>query len=324
MPIFNIFLSLFAPVPSSPSIVVVGGYGNGNGGSALNALQNPLAIAISANRTLYVVDSDNQRVLKLNDGSLTGEIVAGTGTAGSTNDRLNNPTGIFVDAASNVYVTDTNNFRVMRWARNATTGVRVAGTGSSGNTLSTFTAGSAVYVDAQENLYLSDYVNHRIMKWTPNMTNAVLVAGTGTSGSGNIQLNTPYGFDIDEANAYLYVADSSNNRIQRFQLNVSTVGVTVAGGNGAGSGSHQLNGPISVCVSKVTNAIYITDAGNGRVQRWYVGAANGSTIIGSGATVANYSTPLSAGAADLRLSSKEEYLYVSESARNRVLRYKLF
>jgi hypothetical protein len=44
--------------------VTVGGYGNGTGGNANNALQNPWGLAIDANDIVYVADYGNARVMK--------------------------------------------------------------------------------------------------------------------------------------------------------------------------------------------------------------------------------------------------------------------
>jgi sugar lactone lactonase YvrE len=210
----------------------------------------------------------------------------------------------------------------MFWLQNASAGVKLAGTGASGSALNNFGTLSGLFVDSQGNIYVCDVTNNRIMKFTPNVTNAVIVGGTGGFGSNSYQLNTPYGLYLDEVNLYLYVADYNNNRIQRYQVGVSTNGSTVAGGNGQGSASNQLNLPYSVCVSKITNAIYIADSGNHRVQRWNSGATNGVTIVGSGATLYNYTTSLQ-GPMDIRLSNNEDYLFVSEMNFNRVWRFEL-
>jgi DNA-binding beta-propeller fold protein YncE len=42
----------------------VAGYGNGSSGSANNALNNPWGLAVGTNDTLYVSDTNNNRVMK--------------------------------------------------------------------------------------------------------------------------------------------------------------------------------------------------------------------------------------------------------------------
>jgi sugar lactone lactonase YvrE len=309
-------------VASMQTATIAAGNANGAGGSSLSALQSPTGISVGIDDSLYVSDHGNNRVIKFPEGSLTGSIVAGTGVAGNTTSQLNGPTGVYVDTSFNVYVADSNNYRVMFWRNNASVGVQVAGTGISGNTLSSFGILAGLFVDAQGNIYVCDSNNDRVMKFTPNVTNAVIVAGTGSAGSGSNQLNNPYGVYFDDVNSYLYVADYHNNRIQRYHVGVSTNGTSVAGGNGQGSASNQLNLPYSVCVSKITNDIYIADSGNNRVQLWNSGATSGVTIAGNGALFNNLSTPLQ-GSMDIKLSVNDTYLFVSETSANRVWRFQL-
>jgi len=318
--ILIIYFSVIAT--SIETATIAAGNTNGASGSSLNALQDPLGISVGPDNSLYISDYGNDRVIKLQQGYLNGSIVAGIGVGGNSANQLNGPTGLYVDVSSNIYVADALNYRIMFWPNNSSTGLKVAGNGISGSTLSTFNIVSGLFVDSQRNIYLCDPYNHRVMKFTQNVTNAVIVAGTGSAGSGSNQLNTPFGIYFDEINSYLYVADYNNNRIQRYHVGVSTNGTSVAGGNGQGSASNQLSNPCSVCVSKITNAIYIADSSNNRVQRWSSGATSGVTIAGNGASTSNYSTSLQ-GSMDIRLSINDTYLFVSESLSNRVCRFEL-
>ncbi|CAF0747868.1 unnamed protein product [Adineta steineri] len=309
-------------LPSIQVGTVVAGNANGTSGNALTTLNFPAAITIGIDNSIYVSEYHNNRVLQFQEGSLTGSLVAGTGIAGSTTNQLNGPTGVYVDTSLNIYVTDSVNYRIMFWQKNSSFGVRVAGTGSSGNTLSTFGLAAGLFVDSQKNIYLCDKYNNRVMRFSPNITNAIIVGGTGVVGNGTQQLNAPISLYFDEVNSYLYVSDSNNHRIQRYHVGVSINGTTVAGGNGQGSGSNQLNTPYSLWISTINNYIYITDTGNNRVQRWSFGAIYGLTIIGNGAIIRNDSTSLQ-GNADIRLSMNGSSLFVSEVTYNRIWRFQL-
>ena len=300
---------------------IVAGLANGTSGNSPEALSTPLSIALDGDQSLYVSDYDNHRVIKLLTGSLLGSTVAGTGVAGSGLDQLNRPTGVFVDASFNLYVVDSLNYRVMLWQRNASFGIKVAGSGSQGNTLSSFAFATGLYVDSHGCIYLCDSGNHRVIRWVPNATNSVIVAGTGVAGGGSQKLSYPFGIDFDEANSYLYVADYVNHRIQRFAVNVSLDGATVAGGNGAGSGADRLDSPYAVYASRTSNYIYVTDYGNNRIQKWISQASSGMTVIGSGSTIANYSVSIQ-GPADIKLSFNEDFIFFSEATLNRVWRFK--
>jgi sugar lactone lactonase YvrE len=159
------------------------------------------------------------------------------------------------------------------------------------------------------------------MKWAPNATSGTMVAGTGLVGNGNNQLNRPYGLYLDEINSHLYIADLNNHRIQRYTLGIISNGSTVAGGNGAGSRSNQLNSPYAVCLSK-TGVIYIANSSNERIQRWSPGVIYGVTIAGIAGVIGTNKTLLSKPG-NVALSLNETYLYVSEMNNHRVLRFKL-
>ena len=90
------------------------------------------------------------------------------------------------------------------------------------------------------------------------------VAGGQGNGAGISQLNRPFGIYVDDA-GNVYVADSYNNRIQKWAPG-SLTGITVAGGNGGGPAANQLLAPEGIFVDKSGN-MYITDLGNSRVQK---------------------------------------------------------
>lgn len=172
-----------------------------------------------------------------------------------------------------------------------------------------------VRIDNKGNLYASDYSNSRVMRWALNSTgNGTIVAG-GTLGSGPWSLHNLRQIDFDPTYQYLYITDSSNDRIQMYNL-VNTTGtpVTVAGGNGIETAANQLYHPNSIYVSPKTGAIYIADAFNHRIQRWNVGSIEG--VSGNGATELNYPSGVA-------LDINETFLYVSDYANHRVQRFRL-
>lgn len=315
-------LCLYLAALSLQSGTTVAGNTNGTAGTALSALDQPWGFAFDPDGSLFVGEFGNHRVVKLQEGSLLGSIVAGTGIVGNSARQFNAVTVIIVDESLNMYVADSFNCRVMLWRHNSTIGVIVAGTGICSNTPSTFAGTAGLAVDSQKTIYLSDQNNNRIMKWKQNATSGTLVAGTGVAGNGSHQLNQPYGVHHDELNSYLYVIDAFNHRIQRYYLANTTNVITVAGGNGSGSGNHQLNFPTGLCISSKTGDIYIADMDNHRIQRWSPKATSGVTIVG--VTGINGTAPtLLNGPVAVALSPNETFLYVSDRRNNRVQRFKL-
>ncbi|CAF2818268.1 unnamed protein product [Rotaria sp. Silwood2] len=59
----------------------------------------------------------------------------------------------------------------------------------------------------------------------------------------------------------------------------NVTGVTVAGGNGAGSELNELNGPLGLFVDDDA-AVYVADTWNDRIVKWVPGASIGSVVAG--------------------------------------------
>ncbi|CAF1143376.1 unnamed protein product [Rotaria sordida] len=100
-------------------------------------------------------------------------------------------------------------------------------------------------------------------------------------------------------------------------------GIAVAGGNGAGPESSQLNYPRAVVVSYKNGAIYVSDSHNNRVQRWEMNASYGVTIAGSPSGQSGSSASLLFYPTGLALDPNETYLFVCDTGNNRVQRFRL-
>jgi DNA-binding beta-propeller fold protein YncE len=307
---------------SLPSGVTVAGYGNGTAGTDTLGLWSPASIYLMPNNDFYVSESSNNRVTRFSNGSRVGQILAGNGTAGASLTQFNYPEGIYVDTLTKgFFVAEYGNSRVQFWGANATQGKTIVNSSSSPSLSST----SGIRLDVQGNIYVSDTGHHRVVCWPRNATTGIVVAGNGTAGSGNQFLNQPFQIDLDVNGTYIYIADRYNHRIQRWKLPMNgsaaaTTGVTVAGGNGSGSGMNQLNKPQGVYVSRKTGNVYIADTGNNRIQLWAVNATEGVTIAGG-----SYGTGPNGfnGPTGVALDVSETYLYVADQANHRVQRFNI-
>ena len=116
----------------------------------------------------------------------------------------------------------------------AVTGVAVAGNNGVGYSAGQLNFPLGIWVDANENVYVADNMNNRIQEWAPGASTGVTVVGSSST------LWQPAGLFID-GSGNIWVADMGNNRVVEFPAgsNVNTVGVTVAGGNGAGTAANQ-------------------------------------------------------------------------------------
>jgi len=105
---------------TSGIITTVAGNGtdgySGDGGPATQAQLNyPDGVEVDAADNLYIVDSHNHRIRKVDAGG------AGNGTDGYSGDggpatqaQLNYPDGVVVDTAGNLYIADRYNYRVRK------------------------------------------------------------------------------------------------------------------------------------------------------------------------------------------------------------------
>ncbi|MCP2297176.1 NHL repeat-containing protein [Nocardia amikacinitolerans] len=111
---------------------------SGDNQLAVNAeLQDPDGVAVDGPGNLYIADTGNQRVRRVDHATGVITTVAGTGTGGYNGDNqpainanLNVPEGVAVDGAGNLYISDENNQRVRRVDHATGVITTVAGTGN--------------------------------------------------------------------------------------------------------------------------------------------------------------------------------------------------
>ncbi len=292
-------------IDAAGNITTVAGGAIGDGGPATAAqLTIPRGVAADGSGNLYIADTNNERIRKVD--AATGNIatVAGTGEQGYSGDngaataaQLSYPTGVEADRSGNLYIADAFNFRIRKVDAEGNIAT-VAGDGTGGFSGDSGPATAAqlnvpygVAPDGAGNLYIADTDNHRIRK-IDAAGNIATVAGTGQQGYGGdsgaataAQLNSPYGVAPDES-GNLYIADTGNHRIRKVDAagNITTVagdGTSGFSGDNGPAIAAQLNAPFSVALDE-SGHLYIADAGNHRI-RW-VDAADGNiaTVAGTG------------------------------------------
>lgn len=229
----------------------------GDGGPATSAkLHNPRRIHVDASGNIYLLDTTNQRVRKVDASTGVITTIAGNGEEGFNGDgpgtqaSLQIPWGggLATDASGNLYISDQGN-NILRkvdaqtghiqtimgnetgWGYRRALDGRLAG-GIEINSIQDLS------VDPSGNVYIADQGDDKI--WKVDATTGIIttLAGTGQGGfSGDggpatsAQINNPRGVYAD-ASGNVYIGDRSNHRIRK----VDTAGIitTIAGGNAAG------------------------------------------------------------------------------------------
>ena len=224
------------------------GYVNSTDGTGDTATFNLPAAVTTDGTFLYVADTGNNSIRKVEISSGSVTLIAGstTGIAGSIDSlngsdaRFNQPTGITTDG-TNLYVADSGNNTIRKIVISSGAVVTLAGAaataGSSDSTDNTgttarFNQPARIATDGS-NLYVTDFRNGTVRKIVIATGAVTTIAGiAGTHGSADTApgvvatLNQPNGITTDGKN--LYVTDSFNNTVRI--IDISTGDVTTMPG----------------------------------------------------------------------------------------------
>ncbi|HTK07122.1 MAG TPA: NHL repeat-containing protein [Ktedonobacteraceae bacterium] len=326
-----------------------------NGGRTASSLSAPRGIALDSSGNLYVVDTNNNRVLYYTAGSTTATRVYGQGgsfTTGTYNNggrsanSLGRPTGVTVDSSGNVYIADNLNNRVLYYAAGSTTATRVYGqdgsfttANSASITATSLNTPAAVALDSSGNVYIADTNNNRVLYYVAGSTTATRIYGQGgsftTANNSDVNatsLNLPQGVAVDSS-GNVYIADSSNNRVLYYVLG-STTATRVYGQGGSfttnttntgGRTANSLSLPLSVIVDSGGN-LYVADTSNHRVLYYVAGSTTATRVYGQGGsfTTGTYYGNASAsnlyGSQSIAVDSSGN-LFTVDTNNNRVLYY---
>jgi trimeric autotransporter adhesin len=271
------------------------GYAGDFGPAASGVLHSPSGLSFDAAGSLYIADSGNDAVRKIDPA--TGQIstFAGNGVAAYSGDgglassaSLHTPEDVALNDENSLFISDSANNALRRIDATSFVITSAAGNGSAGSTgngglaVNALLSGpDAVAVNTAGDVYIADNANNVIRKISADGKNITAVAGTGVAGfSGDggpatsAKVNSPQGLAVDSA-GNLYIADSANNVFRKVSASTQNV-TTLAGdkvGNAAGytgdSGaatSALLHTPTHPALDAAGN-IYFSDSANGVVRK---------------------------------------------------------
>lgn len=260
----------------------------GDGAVATSArLNHPSGLYVDGSGTIYIADSDNNRIRKvLTSGviiTIAGNSMGYSGDGGiATSAQLWNPTGLYVNASGDVFIADANNNRIRKIT--ASTGIitTIAGGGSvlgDGGLATNAKLNNpvGVWVDVSDNVYIADLGNYRVRKITASTGIITTIAGDGTTNfsiDGVLATSTaidPLGVSVD-GYGNIYTISTAGSRVRK--INSSTGIINTIAGNGnlgfSGDGGIAKNAQInasSPCGIWAGNGdVFIPDTENNRVR----------------------------------------------------------
>jgi DNA-binding beta-propeller fold protein YncE len=172
-----------------------------------------------------------------------------------------------------LYAVDRDGNRIQVFNKN---GTFLFKWGSKGTGNGQFNVPYSVDADSQGNVWVADRGNYRIQKFD-NHGNFIFKFGNEDGhSSAPGKFDNPRQVAVDKDVKFLYVADSKNNRIQKFYAN----GTFVKSWGTKGTGPGQFNLVISVIIDSKGNII-ANDLGNSHIQKF---DPNGKLLLRFGST----------------------------------------
>ncbi len=277
------------------------------------ALKLPLGQATDAVGNLYISDTGNNRIRKVDLAGNIATVANSSGIAGASGDggsavfaEADQPSAVVIDGAGNIIFADTGNnaIRKINASGNISTIAGILGSsGFSGDgnaaTAAQLSGPEGLAIDASGDLLIADTGNNRIRMVSASSQLITTVAGDGNAGffgdggpAISAQFDQPWGIGI-ATNGNIYVADFGNNRIRLIDRSTGNVTTVAGNGNGSYTGdggpamSATLNSPAGVATDPA-GSLYIADSENNAIRK-----VNG--VTGEIATIAGNGTALFGG-----------------------------
>jgi streptogramin lyase len=260
---------------------------SGDGGLATNAnLSNASGVALDSAGNLFIADTNNHRIRRVDAVTriITTYAGNGTGTFGGDNGlataaSLNRPQKVSFDNAGNLLIADTNNHRIRRVAAGTGIITTVAGNGTGGfldgvvATAAMLKSPSDMTVDSAGNLWIADTSNNRIRR-VDAVTGIITAYMAGLSAPASVAI----------AGDVLMIGNTNAFKVLRVKLTggcCTDVGNGSLGfsGEGIAATAASLRLPNGVAFDGVGN-LYVADSMNNRIRKIAAGTGMITTIAG--------------------------------------------
>jgi DNA-binding beta-propeller fold protein YncE len=179
--------------------------------------------------------------------------------------------GLALDTRGSIYVADWTGNQVVKLS---SAGAVLTQWGSPGSGAGQFNTPKFISTDATDAVYVADTGNCRIQKFDSSGTFQRQWGTRGESTAGapapDGTFNGPTGIAVDAARGSVFVVDSNNNRVQKFDL--SGTFLAKWGDTGTGNGQFRFigtgQGPEGGIAVDASGDVYVVDNMNWRVQKF--------------------------------------------------------
>ncbi len=256
---------------------LVSGISNGFGTNAL--FSDPAAITVDLKGNLYLADSQNHAIRKIDSKGVVSTLAGQLGMPGSREGtgvqaQFDTPCGIALDQHGTLFVSDTGNHTVRKITLDGVV-TRLAGLagqdGFANGDASTalFSSPLGLAVATNGTVFVSDCGNHLIRAISPGGTVTTLAGKPGVWGSDDglgpaARFNGPVGLALDDQ-GNLFVSDSNNHTVRKVTPDgdVSTW-AGIAGVDGCRNGDARTAtfcNPAELAIDRKNN-LFVTDSFN--------------------------------------------------------------
>jgi tripartite motif-containing protein 71 len=310
-------------------------------------MKAPVAVAVDVQNRVYVLDADDNKVRIFDP---AGAELEKFGSRGKGTEGFNKPQGLAVDDRGSIFVADTGNYKLKKFNAEGrllgSLGSEGDGPGqfreaagldidrdgkiflldAGKNTLQIFTCEHGA---DQPLAQVSPLPTVELVKDMPGEVNALAVnkrvwalvgdsitavgarggRTIGSRGSNPALLRNPRGLIVDGAGNF-WVADTGNDRLQKFSSQGSLLHVIGKSGSGEG----EFRSPSGVAIGP-KGTIYVADTGNKRVQVFSSKGSFLGTFGKGGKHRGQFGEPVSL------VVDGSDFVYVADRGNDRVAKY---